>query len=141
MLGVTLGTSVRCDCVVKVEGIEEVCRLPVDVGTLELVTVASVLVLCDDSDVLVGRVAGDWDTLEEWVVEVEVDHDLRVECVVAVEATVVVCEGPSRIDDICFDDVVCDDSVPEVVPLVKVCVVGDVISELGDVLERMVDTG
>lgn len=43
----------------KVEGREEVCRLPVDVGTLELVAVASVSVLCDDSDILVDRVAGD----------------------------------------------------------------------------------
>lgn len=57
------------------------------------------------------------------------------------EATVVLCEGPSRIDDIVFDSVVGNDSVPEVVTLVKVCVVGVVISKLVDVLERMVDNG
>ena len=49
VLGVMLGNSVRCDCVVKDEGREEVCIFPVDVGvegtTLELVAVASVLVL------------------------------------------------------------------------------------------------
>lgn len=60
---------------------------------------------------------------------------------VAVEATVVLCEGPSRIDDIVLESVVGNDSVPEVVTLVKVCVVGVVISKLVDVLERMVDNG
>lgn len=51
------------------------------------------------------------------------------------------CEGPSRIDDIVFDSVVDNDSVPEVVTVVKVCVVGVVISKLVDVLEGTVDNG
>lgn len=58
---------------------------------------------------------------------------------VAVKATAVLCEGPSRIDDIIFDDVVGGNSVPEIVTLVKVCVIGVVISKVGEVLERMVD--
>lgn len=60
---------------------------------------------------------------------------------VVVEATVVLCGAPSRIDDIIFDSVVGNDSVPEVVTVVKVCVIGAVISKLVDVLEGMVDNG
>ena len=69
------------------------------------------------------------------------DNDIKLEDVVAVEAMAVVCEDPSRIDNIMFEDVVGDDTVPEVVTLVEVCVIGVVVSKAEDVLERMVDNG